>query len=116
MAVEEEIEHHVMALDKEFKSFLLQKYIGTMVLVRFPPKGDIVDDSCYLFLEACNSDCITLVQQPARNHDGKKAGGKASLITVAQKRSHIPLHYVLVINNPTGVVLSFDRWWWENDF
>jgi hypothetical protein len=86
-----------------------------MVSVRFIPKGDFVDESCSLFLEACNSDCITLAQ-PVKKPRRQKAGGKAPVMTVVQKRSHIPLHYTLVVNNPTGVVLCFDRWWWENDF
>lgn len=105
-----------MGLDKEFKSFLLQSYIGTMVPIRFASKGDIADDSCSLFLEACDSDCITLVEPPPKKRRRRKAGEKALSLTVHQKRSHIPLYDVLVIHTPSGVVLFFDRWWWDNDF
>src|SRR5689334_20019857 len=103
-------------MDDKFKSFLLQRHIGTMVSVRFIPKDGLVKESCSLFLEACNSDCITLVQQPVKKPRRQKSGSKVPVMTVAQKRSHIPLNYTVVINNPTGVVLCFDRWWWENDF
>jgi hypothetical protein len=103
-------------MDDEFKSFLLQRYIGTMVSVQFMPMRDLYEDSCALFLEACNSDCITLAKQPVKKPRRQKTGGKVPVMTVTQKRSHIPLHYTLVINNPSGVVLCFDRWWWENDF
>jgi hypothetical protein len=106
----------VTYMGDEFKSFILQGHIGTMVSVPFIPKGDLADESCSLFLEACNSDCITLARHPVKKRRRQKAGGSTPVITVAQKRSHIPMHYTVVINNPTGVVLCFDRWWWENDF
>jgi hypothetical protein len=103
-------------MDDELKNFLLQGHIGTMVSVRFIPKPGLANESCSLFLEACNSDYITLVQQPVRKRRGKKAGGSMPEMTVVQKRSHIPMQYAVVIYNPTGVVLCFDRWWWNNDF
>jgi hypothetical protein len=116
VAVEEEIERHVMALDEEFKSYLLQKHIGTMVSVRFIANGDVVDTICCLFVEACNSDCITLSHKPVKKLRRPKARAKTPVTTRVQKRSHIPVHYISVINNPSGVVLCFDRWWWDNDF
>ena len=103
-------------IDDEFKSFLLQKHIGTMVSVRLITKGDLIDEDCSLILEAANPDCITLAQQPVNKPGREKADGSVPVMTVAQKRSHIPLHYTVVVNNPAGVVLCFDRWWWENDF
>lgn len=102
-----------MALDEEFKNFLLQQHVGTLVTVQFSPKGDVVDDKCSLFVEACDSDCITLVQHPTKKRRRQKAG---PVKPVTEKRSHIPLDAVLVVTNASGVVLYFDRWWWENDF
>jgi len=78
-------------VDDEFKSFLLQRHIGTMVSVRFIPKPGLAKESCSLFLEACNSDCITLARHSVKKGRRQKADGSTPVMTVAQKRSHIPM-------------------------
>src|SRR5687767_4802558 len=105
-----------MNLNEAFKHFVLQKHVGEMVAVPFSPKGDNVDDKYCLFVEACDADCITLAQPSVKKSRRQKASGKAPVTTVDQQRAHIPLQYIVVINDPRGVVLSFNRWWWENDF